>query len=261
MLPIFDERKRKSMNEQKFTHKGQVYADARPSYPKELFDYLQERRIITPEGTVADIGSGTGIFTTQIAAYAKTLYAVEPNEDMRRQADAAFRSYPNIVSVNGTAEQTSLQDHSVDCVTVAQAFHWFDRAKFRKECMRILKDHKTVVLVWNDRDPSSKLIQDNYQINSVFCPNFKGSSAGISFLPESFDDFFKLRCEYSEFLNVYRYDISTFLKRNLSSSYAPHKNDIGYTEYVSSLTAVFDKHSVNGIVEYPYITRCYSGEV
>ena len=39
----------------------------------------------------------------------------------------------------------------MDLVTVAQAFHWFDRAAFRQECQRLLKPGGQVALIWNDR--------------------------------------------------------------------------------------------------------------
>lgn len=251
----------KRMNQNKFTEKGHVYAKARPSYPQDLFTYLKEQRILTPNSTIADIGSGTGIFTSQIAPFARIVYAVEPNDDMRLQAVTAFQAYPNIVSINGSAESTALHDHSVDCITVAQAFHWFDRAAFRVECQRILRDNGKIVLVWNDRDASAEIIQDNYRVNAMFCPQFKGSSAGISFAPESFDDFFGSRCECITFLNRYRYDLSTFLNRNISSSYAPRKTDQIYEAYMQALTTVFNTYNNNGYVDYPYITRCYIGEL
>ncbi len=249
------------MNEEKFTNKGQIYASARPSYPKELFKYLQDKNVINPQSIVADIGSGTGIFTTQIAPYVDTVYAVEPNEDMRTQAILQFQDYTNIISVDGTAEHTLLKDHSIDCITVAQAFHWFDRSAFRAECSRILNDHGKAVLIWNDRDSQASIIQENYDINATFCPSFKGASSGISFAPESFDDFFRERCELITFSNVYRYDLTAFLERNLSSSYAPSKTDAVYDEYIHALTDLFMKRSVNGYVNYPYLTRCYIGEI
>ncbi len=249
------------MNEEKFTNKGQIYAGARPSYPKELFEYLQYRDIINQRSSVADIGSGTGIFTAQIASYVDAVYAVEPNEDMRKQANRTFAPYKNIISVNGTAEQTFLPDNSVDCITVAQAFHWFNRAIFRTECLRILKKYGKIVLIWNDRDSASTIIKENYRINALFCSLFKGASGGMSFDSKNFDDFFKERCEYVQFSNTYQYDLSMFLERNLSSSYAPLKSDKQYTTYIHALKELFYKQNVNGYIEYPYITRCYIGTV
>ncbi len=249
------------MNEAKFNQKSEVYTKARPSYPDELFDYLSSSSAITRNSCVADIGSGTGIFTTGIARFVQKVYAVEPNDEMRKQAQIAFSEHHNIVSVNATAEQTLLPADSVDCVTVAQAFHWFDRAAFKAECQRILKGDGRVILIWNDRDNSSTLIKENYRINAAFCPDFKGASNGISFDAEDFDDFFCKRCELQVFQNTVSYDLETFIFRNLSSSYAPKQGDAQYEQYIQALSELFQSYNTNGTVEYPYLTRCYIGTV
>lgn len=249
------------MNENKFNEKGNVYAKARPDYPKTLFYYLQSKNILDSSMTVADIGSGTGIFTVQLSPLVNKLYAVEPNDDMRQKAEDRFHCFPNIVSVNATAEKTSLNESSVDVVTVAQAFHWFDRTVFKKECQRILKPNGKVVLVWNDRDINSQIIKDNFAVNQKFCSGFKGSSNGMDFSKDSFSDFFKGEFQTVEFDNSLIYDKNAFVARNLSSSYAPKFTDSYYEEYVKEIINVFDKHNKNGTVQYPYITRCYIGNV
>lgn len=55
------------MNEKKFDSKGNVYVKGRPAYPEKIFEYLLYKKVITPDTIVADIGSGTGIFISQIA--------------------------------------------------------------------------------------------------------------------------------------------------------------------------------------------------
>ena len=249
------------MNETKFNRKGDVYAKARPAYPATLFSHLLERGIIHADCTAADIGSGTGIFTMQLAPFVAKVYAVEPNADMRAKAETAFASCGNIVSVSATAEQTSLADHSIDVVTVAQAFHWFDRAAFRTECQRILASDGKALLIWNDRDTDSPIIRDNFAVNTRFCPRFRGSSNGISFDKASFVDFFATIPEVTLFDNSLLYDRDAFVMRNLSSSYAPVQGDAHYAQYVQAIHDVFDRHSKDGSVVYPYITRCYLGTV
>lgn len=249
------------MNETTFNRKGDVYAKARPAYPANLFSYLLERGIIHADCTAADIGSGTGIFTLQLAPFVKKIYAVEPNADMRAEAEAAFASCGNVISVSATAEQTTLAEHSVNVITVAQAFHWFDRKAFRAECQRILASNGNVLLIWNDRDTDSPIIQDNFAVNTRFCPRFRGSSNGISFDKASFADFFAVSPEVTRFDNSLIYDRDAFVLRNLSSSYAPVQGDTHYDRYVQAIHDVFDKHSKNGTVVYPYITRCYLGTV
>lgn len=249
------------MNEKKFDSKGSVYVKGRPAYPEKMFEYLINKKVITPDAIVADVGSGTGIFTSQIAPLVSKVFAIEPNADMRTKAEMCFIEYENITSVNGTAENTTLSQNSIDLITVAQAFHWFDRAKFKSECKRILNGTGKVFLVWNDRDVTAQVIKDNFEVNKKYCPNFKGSSNGIDFSEEGFTDFFDGDFEIVEFDNGLVYDKEAFVSRNLSSSYAPKVGDECYDEYVKAVIEIFDKHSKNGVVDYPYITRCYIGKV
>lgn len=249
------------MNENKFDGKGTAYANGRPGYPAALFKYLQRAQIVTPCTIAADIGAGTGIFTRQLSAIAEQVYAVEPNDGMRQMAEKCLGTYKNIISVRGSAEHTTLLEHSVDVVTAAQAFHWFDRMAFKQECKRILKTSGYVVLVWNDRDTTCDIIEDNFAVNRKFCSGFKGSSNGMSFSNESFSGFFEGNVEVKVLKNNLLYDCETFLSRNLSSSYAPKREDERYSDYIHELEGLFQKYSRNGVVEYPYLTRCYIGKV
>lgn len=249
------------MNEHKFDQKGGIYSKARPNYPDKLFSYLTGNGYVGKATVIADIGSGTGKFTQQIGRYSEKVFAVEPNDDMRLIAEKNFADCSNIVSVNGSAENTTLSDSSVDFITVAQAFHWFDRKTFKAECRRILRKNGKVLLVWNDRDTDSNLIRENYEINRKFCPNFKGSSNGIDFGKDSFADFFDGDFEVINFRNDLIYDKDAFISRCLSSSYAPKQGDENYNMYVNELRELFEKYSKNSVVPYPYITRCYIGNV
>lgn len=249
------------MNEQKFSGKGGVYAKARPCYPNELFEYLTEHSALGSGTVAADIGSGTGIFTRRLAEFAEKVYAVEPNDDMRRSAEEKYADCGNIISVNGNAEHSTLPDGSVSLVTAAQAFHWFDRTAFKAECRRILGGEGFVCLVWNDRDASSGVIADNFAVNSKFCPNFKGSSNGFDFGGAVFDEFFDGKYEKAEFRNDLVYDLDGFIARNLSSSYTPKPSDASCNAYCEALKEVFAAHAENGLVKYPYITVCYLGRV
>ena len=247
------------MNEYKFDKKGGIYSKARPSYPDELFSYLKEHNLISENTVAADIGSGTGIFTEKLCSYVSRIFAVEPNDDMRSIAESKYAAHENIISVNGSAENTKLGDKSVDFITVAQAFHWFDRQTFKSECCRILKSNGKILLVWNDRDTENELIKESYDINRRFCPSFKGLSNGIDFGKDAFVDFFEGDFDTVQFRNDLMYDENAFVLRCLSSSFAPRPGEEKYNEYVAELQKLFKKRSQNGTVPYPYITRCYIG--
>lgn len=250
------------MNESQFHAKGSIYAKSRPLYPQSLIDYLTVQVPLTAESVAADIGSGTGIFSLQLQPLVKTVFAVEPNDNMRAQAETAFRAVNNIVSVNGSAENAGLKAGSMDCIFAAQAFHWFDRTAFQNECRRILKPQGKVVLIWNDRDMDAEIIRKNSEINATFCERYTGFSNGMDLRDtQPFDVFYKGAYDVMRFENGMEYDLDTFIGRNLSSSFAPREGEAYYEAYTKALASLFHEFSSDGTVKYPYWTHCYIGSV
>lgn len=251
------------MNETKFDGMGKIYAKFRPTYPHTFIEYICSNVGINHESIIADIGSGTGILTRQMLEIAKKIFAVEPNNDMRAVAENDLSNYKNFVSVNGTAENTALEKSSVDFITVAQAFHWFDRAKFKAECTRILKPEGKIILVWNSRDFNAKSVKDSDIINRKYCPDFKGFSGGIrgAEYENGFEDFFTGKYEIKNFQNDFFYDLDGFIGRTLSASYALKEDDEKYPAYINELTECFNKHAIDGKMIIPNITKSYAGTV
>lgn len=250
------------MNEKRFDGKGKIYAQARPHYPTALFDRLQKEGIVTAQSVVADVGAGTGIFSRQLRTIAARVYAVEPNASMRAAAENACRGDEGIVSINASAEHTGLPAGAVDCVTAAQAFHWFDRDAFCAECRRILRPSGHVVLVWNDRDESAPVIQEHAKVNARWCAGYRGFTAGADIAEaEQFMDFFRGAYAVWQFENEVCYDLDGLIRRSLSSSYAPREGDAAYQPYVEAITDLFRQYGREGWLRYPYITRCYVGQV
>jgi SAM-dependent methyltransferase len=250
------------MNTEKFTGKASIYEKYRPQYPTEFLNYLYDEMEFSAKSLIADIGSGTGILSKQLLDRGSRVIGVEPNDNMRQAAEKALTNYQGYISVNGSAEKTTLMDNSVDFITVAQAFHWFDAAGFRTECRRILKPGGRVVLVWNSRVTNSELVIQNGHICEKLCLNFKGFSGGQEENPETFSDFFEAGvCDYRTFDNNQVFDKDSFIGRNLSASYAPAETDSNYRLFVEELSELFLKHSVDGKLTMPNITRSYTGKV
>ncbi len=251
------------MNENRFDGKSNIYAKYRPSYPIESLDFIFNELGVDSTSVIADIGSGTGIFTKLLLERGNTVYAVEPNGDMRAKAENDLCKYAKFHSVNGSAEKTTLTDNSVDCITVAQAFHWFNVEEFKKECKRILKPQGKVILVWNSRDEEHIINKENERINKEFCQKFNGFSGGISgpMKNQSILAFFNGEYKTKNFENFIQFDKDGFIGRNLSSSYAPKENDKNYKEYIKALEDMFDKFSENGIMNCPHYTKYYYGEI
>lgn len=242
------------MNEERFSGKGAVYNKYRPAYPASA---IEKAASLSDGDVLADIGSGTGIFTRLIAPYFKNVFAVEPNADMRIAAEKSYTG-TNIISVSGTAENTGLDSGSVSLVTAAQAFHWFDKEAFKTECVRILKPGGQVVLIWNEKDKKSALINELYELNRSLCPSFSGFSAGFD-PGKNTRAFFGEKMKALSYENCFFYDEESFVGRNLSSSYAPIEGDKNYEAYVSGLGKLFEKYKNGKTVEFPYITNLYFG--
>ncbi len=242
-------------NTDRFTNKGELYAKARPRYADSLFAYFKETLHI-PEGSVfADIGAGTGIFSEQLLQNGYCVYAVEPNFDMRKKAEEKLSANKDFFPVNGTDASTTLPAHSVDHITAAQAFHWFDQAAFKKECARILKPSGRILLVYNSRDLTAECNKALAALCSRYCPTFEGFSKGTG--DEKCRAFFENRCKVFYADNSQVYDRTGYTQRVLSSSYALREGDAGYSEFLNALQTLFDTYATDGVLTVPMQTVAY----
>ncbi len=148
---------------QRFSSRVGNYVRYRPAYPSAVLDLLKNECGLTPASVIADIASGTGIFTRMLLENGNRVFGVEPNADMRKAGEEFLRAYPQFTSVAGTAEATTLADHSVDLITAAQAAHWFDREKARREFIRICRPGGWTVLLWNERRTGSTPFLRDYE--------------------------------------------------------------------------------------------------
>ncbi len=126
-----------------------MYERARPGYPSDLVAELARGAGLGAGRTVLDLAAGTGKLTRRLADTGASVVAVEPVAAMRQLLAAAV---PTATVLDGTAEAIPWPDGSVDLVTVAQAFHWFDRSAALAEIARVLRPGGSVALVWNTRD-------------------------------------------------------------------------------------------------------------
>jgi SAM-dependent methyltransferase len=116
------------------------YAQARPHYPPELFDWLSKQ---CPRRRLAwDAGCGNGQASVALAEYFGEVYATDPSAAQIAQAIRHERVHYEVES----AEDCQLGDHSANLVTVAQAYHWFDHARFCQEARRVLASDGVVAL-------------------------------------------------------------------------------------------------------------------
>jgi len=250
-------------NEDRFTRKADIYKKFRPTYPKEIIDYLYTQVGFNQESTIADIGSGTGIFSRLLLERGSFVYCVEPNDDMRQVAERDLSEFENFASVNAPAENTGLQDKSVDFITAAQAFHWFDRQIFRSECRRILRSGGKVVIAWNTRDNESEVVKRENSFREKYSINKKGMQDGGKLARDWSDFFAEGICEHKTCRNDLTLDHEAYIGINLSRSWAPREEQDSekYQGLINELGVLFDKYSVNGILKIPYFAQSYIGRL
>jgi SAM-dependent methyltransferase len=134
-----------------FSPKVVDYMASRPDYPARLFESLGTACGLNDRALIADVGAGTGLLTHGLLKRGYRVIAVEPNPGMRDAADQLLSGFPGYRSEHGSAESMPIPPSTVDLITAAQAFHWFDIDRSRAEFLRVLRPAGKVALIWNDR--------------------------------------------------------------------------------------------------------------
>lgn len=246
---------------ERFSTRIAHYIKYRPGYPSEIIDELTNECHLTPASIVADIGSGTGKSAEPFLKNGNEVFGVEPNPGMRKAAEEIFREFVGFKSVDGNAENTTLLDNSVDFVSAAQAFHWFDQAAFRVEAKRILKPQGWVVLFWNGRKLKSTPFLEEYEKMMVeFGTDYQ--EVRHENVERQIPDFFKPNGFTSRiFSNHQIFDLEGLQGRVRSSSYTPEPDQPNFQPMMARLTEIFAKYERNGIVVFEYDTRVFYGHL
>ncbi|MEO5642425.1 MAG: class I SAM-dependent methyltransferase [Bacteroidia bacterium] len=260
---------------ERFSDRVENYVKYRPDYPAEVYDRLREAGVLTEKSVVADIGSGTGISSLLFLKRGNEVYGIEPNKEMREAAEKMLADEKYFHSIDGTAENTKLEDHSIDVIIAGQAFHWFDAEKAKAEFKRILKPGGNVVLIWNDRRTDAtdflkayedllKMFGTDYlkvnhkNIDEKIFDAFWGTGKWNSFAVENFQDF----------------TYEGLKGRLFSSSYVPAEDHPDSAFMINVLKKIFARYQENlpadswtirgqsgGTVRFEYDTRVFYGQI
>jgi SAM-dependent methyltransferase len=122
---------------ERFASVADAYEHGRPDYAPAVAGALAaELGLALPGGQVLDLAAGTGKLTRALLAAGLDVVAVEPQAAMRERL-AGIVGAERVRE--GIAEEIPLENASVDAVTVADGFHWFDQAKALPEIRRVLR--------------------------------------------------------------------------------------------------------------------------
>lgn len=123
-----------------FSEVSARYAQFRPTYPAALFDWLAG--LCSEHDLAWDCATGSGQAANGLAKYFTGVIATDASSEQIKHASGPG----NVRFAMAAAENSSLDDHSVDLVTVAQAAHWFDLPQFFDETRRVLKPGGVIAL-------------------------------------------------------------------------------------------------------------------
>ena len=245
----------------RFSDRVENYVRYRPGYPPEVLDLLRAECGLQPSHIIADIASGTGVLTRLLLDNGNSVFAVEPNTEMREMGMHELESYDRLVSVAGTAEETTLRSASVDFVTAAQAAHWFDLPRARAEFVRILRREGWCVLIWNERCTASTPFLRSYeQLLLTYGTDYKEvrHERTTAMIHEFFTP---ALCRERVFGLRQQLGHEGAAGRLLSSSYAPLEGHPSHAPMMHELRRIFHAHATDDKVEFEYKTRVFYGHL
>lgn len=247
----------------RFSDRVANYVKYRPGYPPEVIDYLAEQCQLRPESVIADVGAGTGIFTKLLLEKDYKVYAIEPNDPMREEADKQLKHFDRYLSMIGSANRTGLAAKSIDMIVCAQAFHWFNTVETKAEFQRILKPSGYVALIWNNRDVEA----DNFAVAyDALLKQLSGSDYDkINHQNLKHDDFARFykdgQYKLTKFANQQIFNFEQLAGRAFSSSYVPAEETEAGQSFKMQLKDVFDLYQQDGVVVFKYDTQVYTGQL
>ena len=233
-----------------FEQVADLYERVRPEYPEEAIAWIVDELVLGPGRTVLDLGAGTGKLTRQLVASGADVIAVEPGEAMLAELRSAV---PTVTALRGAAEDIPLPDHTVDALTVGQAFHWFRFEEATEEMHRVLRPGGGVALLWNNRDQDDALQREVTELMAPFVPPARAAAYDSSkFLAESplFDPL-----EERVFRFAQKLDADGLVGRIMSISFvaaAPSERRAELERHLREAVA-----TRGGTVDFPYVTSVY----
>jgi ubiquinone/menaquinone biosynthesis C-methylase UbiE len=139
-----------------FSEQSKLYAQFRPTYPQELFDYIFQ--FVEDRKIAWDCATGNGQAATVLAEYFEK---VEASDISEAQISNAIKK-ENIEYHICSAESTPFSNDSFDLVTVAQAYHWLNWKEFHNEATRVGKPN-SIVAIWT----YSTLFSGDEKVNAL----------------------------------------------------------------------------------------------
>jgi len=132
-----------------FNAVAKLYDEARPGYPEQLIEDVISLSAIPPNGSILEIGCGTGQATLPFARRGYSMLCLELGGALAALAAEHCRPYPHVAVRNVSFEEWPLQGGAFDLVLSAQAFDWIPPEIGYPKAAAALKDTGSLALFWN----------------------------------------------------------------------------------------------------------------
>jgi len=247
-----------------FTNLSKKYKN-RPAYNQSLLDFISNT--VTPENyniyNIAEIGAGTGKLTKMLSEMGFNVFAVEPNDDMRREGEI-FTKNLGVKWSKGTGEKTGLDTSIFDWVIMASSFHWTNPDLSLPEFYRILKPNRFITIIWNPRNiKNSKLHTEIENIIHLEIPNLKRVSSGSRSKTKKWED---ILVKTGHFKNVVYSEIA-FEEEIIKEKYIgawESVNDIrvqaGEEKFNLIMSRIKEKISKLDVIKVPYKNTAWTAQ-
>lgn len=242
-----------------YSAKAAHYAKHRWDYHADAVQTIIDTAQLTAASCVADIGAGTGIFTRHLAPLVARIYAVEPNAEMRQQAEQALAGFPSCVVLAGSAEDTGLPAAGVDLITVAQSIHWFEPEPARRELCRILRAGGWLAILRNIRSEDAlakatgRLMTLEYGMKQDISDRLRATESAPFYFGEG-------TWQRRTFPFSSQIDLDGFLGALHSVAATPDADDPHYHRLLEAARKVFAECSVDGRCTINGETELYIGQ-
>lgn len=205
------------MKQGDFTKVAKHYHN-RPAYSMVLLEKLlaciNDEKKSNKDIKVAEIGAGTGKLTKMLYNLGLNVSAVEPNFNMRKEGEEYTKNC-DIKWLEGSGENTSLEENSQDWLIMASSFHWTNPSLSLPEFARVLKANGYFTAIWNPRDlqEGSIFYEIEEEIKQIL-PSLKRVSSGsqntkdwtsVIQSTQNFKDCFFMEIPYIEHMSKERY--------------------------------------------------------
>lgn len=246
----------------RFSSRVADYVKYRPSYPPAIVEFMTAELGLTPAAMMADVGAGTGKLTELFLENGNHVFAVEPNEEMLAAAQILLGHYPNFYPIQATAETTTLPPESVNYITAAQAFHWFDHDRVKVEFQHIIRPGGMVLLIWNEWRQDTPFLQAYQAVVNRYSVDY-GAVNRKRVSESKGDELRRFLGNYQTrtFENVQLFDFAGVKGRLLSSSYAPLSDHPNHAPMMAALREAFGEYAENGRISFTYDCHVHYGQM